>query len=79
MAEPTDVPITTDTIRLGQFLKLADAVDQGSDVRALLAAGDVSVNGNPETRRGAQLRDGDLVRLGGNDFRVLRSESVGDL
>lgn len=71
MAKPTDVPITTGTIRLGQFLKLADAVEQGSDVRALLAAGDVSVNGTIETRRGAQLRAGDVVRLGGNDFRVL--------
>jgi ribosome-associated protein len=65
-----DVIITTDSIRLGQFLKLADMVDVGSDVKDLLADGEVQVNGEDETRRGRQLVRGDVVRVSGTALRV---------
>jgi ribosome-associated protein len=65
-----EVPITGDSIRLGQFLKLANAVDSGADAKALLAAGAVTVNGEPETRRGRQLGRGDRVAVGGTEIRV---------
>jgi ribosome-associated protein len=51
-------------IRLGQLLKLANLVESGGEVRPLLAAGGVTVNGAVETRRGAQLRAGDMVAIG---------------
>ena len=70
MPEATDVLVRGDGIRLGQFLKLADAVDQGSDAKALLAAALVSVNGVVETRRGRQLAAGDLVVVGRTAYRV---------
>jgi ribosome-associated protein len=65
-----DVPIREDSIRLGQFLKLADLVDSGADAKAVLAQGDVTVNGEPEGRRGRQLRKGDVVSLGERSARV---------
>ena len=68
VSEP--VSIRGESIRLGQFLKLADAVDQGSDVKILLAAGSVSVNGEVETRRGRQLRVGDVVGVQTTTYRV---------
>jgi ribosome-associated protein len=49
-------------IRLGQFLKLAELVETGSEAKARIAAGEVSVNDEVETRRGRQLADGDVVR-----------------
>ncbi len=39
----TPIHIKGELIRLGQFLKLADAVDRGGDVKALLATQAVSV------------------------------------
>jgi ribosome-associated protein len=66
-----EITIRGDTIRLGQLLKLAGVVDSGSDVKALLAAEPVSVNGELETRRGRQLRGGDTVRVGEHELRVL--------
>jgi len=66
-----DVAISTDTIRLGQLLKLAGLVDSGSDAKFILAGGEVSVNGEPETRRGRQVRAGDVVSLGGSSVRVV--------
>ncbi len=59
----TTVPISDDSIRLGQFLKLAGLADSGSDARLLLDAGEVTVNGEEETRRGRQLHRGDRVEV----------------
>jgi ribosome-associated protein len=64
------VPIRDQGIRLGQFLKLADLVDQGADAKPLLAGGGVRVNGEVETRRGRQLVKGDVVTLSGTDTQV---------
>lgn len=64
------VPIRDDSIRLGQFLKLANLIDQGSDAKELLLQGHVLVNDEVETRRGRQLVRGDLVELGGVQVRV---------
>jgi len=68
---PRDVPVREDVIRLGQFLKLADLVDMGSDVRPLVQNGEVLVNGEVETRRGRQLVKGDVVTVGGESARVV--------
>jgi ribosome-associated protein len=76
-SRPVDVSIRDESIRLGQFLKLADLVDLGSDAKELLAEGEVLVNGEPETRRGRRLRVGDIVASGGRLARVTsRDDSV---
>ena len=54
-----------DSIRLGQLLKLVDAVPTGAQVKDVLLAGSVLVNGEPEERRGRQLRAGDVVAVEG--------------
>jgi ribosome-associated protein len=64
------VAIREQSIRLGQLLKLAGAVDSGSEVKALLGERPVLVNGERETRRGRQLRDGDTVSIGGRELQV---------
>lgn len=69
--EPDDVPIREDMIRLGQFLKLANLVEHGSRAKEVIAAGDVIVNDDVETRRGRQLHVGDVVRLGEQAARVV--------
>jgi ribosome-associated protein len=56
-----------DTIRLGQLLKLLDAVPSGAQVKDVLSSGDVRVNGEPEDRRGRQLHAGDVVAVRGMD------------
>ena len=56
-----------DTIRLGQLLKLADLVETGAEVKDVLVSGAVRVNGEPEERRGRQLRRGDVVSVEGAD------------
>jgi ribosome-associated protein len=54
-----------DSIRLGQLLKLVDAVPTGAQVKDVLFSCIVRVNGEPEERRGRQLRRGDVVAVEG--------------
>ena len=54
----------TPTIRLDQFLKLADVVQSGGEAKLLIQGGEVMVNGVVETRRKKQLQLGDEVVVG---------------
>lgn len=58
-------------IRLGQLLKLAGAASGGAEAKALIAGGHVTVNGEPEVRRGRQLHPGDVVHVGTDDLRIV--------
>jgi ribosome-associated protein len=66
----TEVVISGESIRLGQFLKLANAIDSGADAKAVIATGEVTVNGEPENRRGRQLVRGDTVAVGAIELVV---------
>lgn len=68
---PRDVEIRDETIRLGQLLKLAGMTDSGGEARELVQEGAVRVNGAVETRRGRQLRHGDVVEALGERLRVI--------
>lgn len=65
-----DVSIRGESIRLGQLLKLTGIADSGADAKALLAEGGVTVNGEPEERRGRQVRPGDVVAVGDREVRA---------
>ncbi len=61
----------SDTIRLGQFLKLAGLVATGGEAKHLIQEGYVLVNGEVETRRKRQLHDGDTVAIGDQEIVVV--------
>lgn len=69
-----DVGIRDGSIRLGQFLKLANLVESGAEAKPLIADGLVQVNGEVETRRGRQLTPGDVVELAGQAARVAEGD-----
>lgn len=56
-----EVEIRDDSIKLGQFLKLANLAETGGEAKNLIAEGRIRVNGEVDTRRGKVLRDGDVV------------------
>jgi ribosome-associated protein len=58
-----EIEISGDVIRLGQLLKFANVVTDGVEAKALIASGAVSVDGEPETRRGRQVSTGSLVEI----------------
>jgi ribosome-associated protein len=70
--EAREITIRGDMIRLGQLLKLADVVDGGGEVKDFLANVEVTINGEPDDRRGRQLHPGDVVVAGDETLRLTR-------
>ncbi|GMA31701.1 RNA-binding S4 domain-containing protein [Litorihabitans aurantiacus] len=58
-----EIEIRDDMIRLGQLLKLAGLVEDGADVKELLADDAVTIDGEPENRRGRQVVPGAVVEI----------------
>jgi ribosome-associated protein len=57
-------------IRLGQFLKLGNLVQDGFEAKIKIQEGQVMVNGLLETRRGKKLYPGDTVTIDGETWTV---------
>jgi ribosome-associated protein len=60
-------------IRLGQFLKFADMVQDGIEAKIRIQEGEVTVNGERETRRGRQLQHNDVVTLFNMEAQVVHN------
>jgi ribosome-associated protein len=69
-----EIAIRGDVIRLGRLLKLAGVADSGAEAKELLAAGEVTVNGEREERRGRQIRPGDVVQVAGRTLRPVSGQ-----
>lgn len=67
-----DVSVAGD-VPLGSFVKLAGAAQTGGHAKLLVQAGNVRVNGGVERRRGRKLHAGDVVAVGGEEYRVWSS------
>ena len=66
-----EVPIRDESIRLGQLLKLAGVVEDGSMARMVIENGEVSVDGEVVLRRGTQVRPGQTVSYAGQSVVVV--------
>jgi ribosome-associated protein len=55
---------------LGQAIKASGLVGTGGEAKVLIQAGEVSVNGEVETRRGRRLEEGDVVEVGDERLEV---------
>lgn len=67
-----EIAITTDSIKLDQFLKWAGITDTGGEAKLMIQGGNILVNGEVEYRRGYKLLPGDRVEILENDkvYRV---------
>jgi len=55
---------------LGQAIKASGLVGTGGEAKVLIQAGEVSVNGDVETRRGRRLEEGDVVEVGDERLEI---------
>ena len=55
---------------LGQAIKASGLVVTGGEAKVLIQAGEVSVNGEVETRRGRRLEEGDVVEVGDERLEI---------
>lgn len=65
-----DFELRGDHITLDALLKATGLADSGGAAKALIADGQVQVDGAVELRRGAKLRAGRLVAVAGTDVQV---------
>ena len=63
---------TGEFIELHQLLKLSGLVDSGGGGKALVASGEVQVDGRQELRKTAKIRPGQSVTVGDVRIRVIR-------
>ncbi len=73
-----DVAIRDETIKLGQFIKLANLTATGGEAKEFIVQGQVTVNGDVDTRRGRTLRHGDVVCIGDACARVTAAGTAGE-
>ncbi len=70
-----EVQIKTAVIQLDQFLKWANVVASGGEAKILIQSGQVSVNGEVETRRSAKLSPGSVVELTNGEKFLIKAQS----
>lgn len=70
------IVVTHLPIRLGQFLKLANIVQDGIEAKIVILNGSVLVNGIRDKQRGRKLNENDVVQLDGTStYRVCKSSA----
>ena len=67
-----ELKLRDEFIKLGQAMKAAGIVSSGIDAKMLIQDGQVTVNGEVETRRGRKLYDGDVFVFEGDEVRVVK-------
>jgi ribosome-associated protein len=67
-----NIKITTEYIKLDQFLKWAGEVGSGAEAKSMIEDGKITINGEPETRRGRKIRPGDVVLVNEKEFLICR-------
>ena len=67
-----ELKLRDEFIKLGQAMKAAGIGSSGIDAKMLIQDGQVTVNGEVETRRGKKLYDGDVFEFEGEEFKVVK-------
>ena len=71
MTAPTEFRLRGEHIALDALLKATGLAESGGAAKQLILGGQVRVDGREELRRGAKLRAGQVVELGGTRVRVV--------
>lgn len=65
-----EIKIKDEYITLGQFLKFADVISNGGEVKMFLSSNEVLVNNELDIRRGRKLCRGDKVKVLNKEFII---------
>ena len=68
--ETTEFVLSEDYVPLNQLLKLTGIADSGGTGKQIVAAGEVKVDGQPESRKTAKIRAGRVVLCRGVSIHV---------
>jgi ribosome-associated protein len=67
-----ELKLRKEYITLGQILKAEGLVEDGVEAKEVIQNGEVTVNGEIDTRRGKKLYPDDVVSFNGTEIKVVR-------
>ena len=70
-----EIELRGEYVALCDVLKLAGIADSGGQGKLMIANGEVSVDGKPESRKTAKIRAGQTVQCLGQTVRVVAAEA----
>ena len=69
------ITVNTVPVELYKILKFAGLVGSGAEAKAVVAEGQVKVNGDVETRKRKKILAGDLIEFGTETLRIVLDET----
>lgn len=72
MTDPKEIHVNELPIRLGQFLKLANLVQDGFEAKIRIQYGEILLNGAVETQRGKKIQDRDVITFENKEYRIVK-------
>lgn len=63
--------LKTEYIELIKLLKLMNIASSGAEAKIFVEEGEVQLNGNPESRKRAKLRKGDVVTIFDEEIKII--------
>ena len=64
------IEITHEPVELYKILKFESVVASGGEAKALIAAGEVMVNGEVELRKRCKMKSGDVIAVFDEEFEL---------
>ena len=68
----SEFKIKDEHIKLGEVLKAAGLADSGLEAKIVIQEGEVTVDGEIETRRGRKLFGGETVSFQGEEIHIIK-------
>ena len=68
------IEITTEPVELYKILKFEGFVDSGGEAKAVIDAGQVSLNGEMETRKRKKIVAGDVLEYKNEKFQIILND-----
>jgi ribosome-associated protein len=69
------ITVSTVPVELYKILKFEGLVGSGAEAKAVVAEGQVKVNGDVETRKRKKILAGDLIEFGTETLRIVLDET----
>ena len=76
MSMESEFQLRGENVALCDLLKLTGIADSGGQGKHMIANGEVTVDGQPESRRTAKIRAGQTVKCLGQTVRVLAAKQT---
>ncbi|MGM9857867.1 MAG: S4 domain-containing protein YaaA [Bacilli bacterium] len=69
------IPIRTEFITLGQFLKLADIISTGGEAKFYLQNNVIYVDNIVDNRRGRKLYPGTILKCSNEEYEIVKDDN----